>query len=48
MLFFGVTAQWSHQLSKSALCTLRYANGSFDDSTLKDLDLIVGAIEIKF
>ena len=37
-----------YQLSKSASCTLRYANGSFDNSSLKDLNVVVGAVEIKF
>jgi|SRR6218665_933529 hypothetical protein len=38
----------AYQLNKSAEISLRYALGSFDESTLEDMHTIVGAVKIDF
>ncbi len=38
----------AYQLNKSAELSLRYALGSFDESTLEDMQTVVGAVKIDF
>ena len=38
----------SYKLNKSAVLSLRYALGTFDESSLEDMQTVVAAIEVKF
>ena len=38
----------AYQLNKSAELSLRYALGSFDESTLEDMQTVVGSVKIDF
>ncbi len=38
----------AYELNKSATLSLRYANGNFDEKSLKDMDTVVGAVSINF
>lgn len=38
----------TYKLNKSAVLSLRYALGTFDESSLEDMQTVVAAVEVNF